>query len=366
MNPTLPFPIAGHAPLRLLLQFSLALSLVCGPALLADTVVLTNGDKFTGEIRKLDKGELSIKLKYADDPLVMDWKMVASLTTEKPLKITLDNGKELSAKLELAKEPGRFLAVGTTTPVELKAVVKAEPAVPKPRGFDDRFATDTSFTYDYTGASAFQNLFWYTNIAYYGDKWEPLLLLNQNFNRARGLRSSSLSYGALSVNYYLTKHVYLFPWLAGEKVKVADSGYGTSVQAGGGVGWAFSREKKNRLLVQGGLVADKDTISLKPPSQFPNVPDTKLTSTFPATMLGFNWRYTPNDNVTVQTRFVYYHALDSSVRNQNQLLTGAEVDIPLFGPVSLTFQAQDFANPLGTTSWTKRTLNLSTGFEISY
>ena len=195
-------------------------------------MVLTNGDKFTGEIRKLDKGELHIKLKYADDPLVMDWKMVASVTTEKPLKVTLDNGKELSAKLEPAKEPGQFLAVGTTTPVELKAVIKVEPAVPKPNGFDDRFATDTSFTYDYTGAEAFQNLFWYTNIAYYGDKWEPLLLLNQNFNRARGLRSSSLSYGALSVNYYLTKHVYLFPWLAGEKAKVADSGYGTSVQAG--------------------------------------------------------------------------------------------------------------------------------------
>ena len=71
MNPALPFPIATHAPRRLLLQFSLALSLVCGPALLADTVVLTNGGKFTGEIRKLDKSELSIKLKSADDPLVM-------------------------------------------------------------------------------------------------------------------------------------------------------------------------------------------------------------------------------------------------------------------------------------------------------
>lgn len=258
----------------------------------ADTVVLTNGDKFTGEIRKLDKGQLSIKLKYADDPLVMDWKMVASVTTEEPLKVTLDNGKEFSAKLEPAKELGQFLAVGTTTPVELKAVVKVEPAVPKPKGFDDRFYTDTSFTYDYNGASAFQNLVWNTNTAYYGDKWEPLLLLYQNFNRARALQSSTLSVGALSVNYYLTKHVYLFPWLAGEKVKLPDAGYGSSVQAGGGVGWAFSREKKYRLLVQGGIVADKDIISLNSPSQFPNAPATKLTSTFPATMLGFNWRYT--------------------------------------------------------------------------
>ena len=128
MNLSASFPIASHRPRRRLLQFCLALSLLWCPALLADTVVLTNGDKFTGEIRKLDKGELSIKLKYADDPLVMDWKMVASMTTEKPLKVTLDNGKELSAKLEPAKEPGQFLAVGTTTPVELKAVVKARRA----------------------------------------------------------------------------------------------------------------------------------------------------------------------------------------------------------------------------------------------
>ena len=70
--------------------------------------------------------------------------------------------------------------------------------------------------------------------------------------------------------------------------------------------------------------------------------------------------------MTVYTRFVYYHALDSSVKNENQLGTVAEVDIPIHGPVSLTFQVQDYVNPLENTPWSKRTLNLSSGFEISY
>ena len=336
------------------------------PIVLGDTLALTNGDKLTGEIQKLAKGQLSVKLAYSDDPLVLDWTYVASVTTEKPLKVTFEDGTQITAKLQPAKESGSFLAAGKSTPVELKKVVKAAPAEPPPKGFADRFYTDSSITYEYVGASAFQNLNWITDTAYYGDKWEPLLDLAQNFNGngVRGLRTSTLSGGILSINYYLTDHVFLFPWLAGEKLKVASLGYGSSVQAGGGVGWAFNRAKNHRLLLQGGFVADKNTISLNPPGQ--NLPSFKSSITFPASLIAFNWTYSPNDNVTVKTRFVFYHALDNSVRNQNQLGSNVEVDIPLFGPVSLTFQARDYANPLGTSPWAKRTLNLSTGFEISY
>jgi hypothetical protein len=362
----LPLAIATQRPTRTFLLLAVGVALLWCPAVLGDTLVLTNGDKLTGEIRKLDDGDLSIKLAYSDDPLVMDWKVVSSVTTEKPLKVTLDDGKEITGKLEPAKEPGQFLAAGNTAPLELKSVVKVVPAEPKPLGFEDRFATANSITYQYTGTSDLRNLTWYTNIAYYGDKWEPLLLLAQNLNAARGLKTSGISYGVLSVNYYLTKHVFLYPWLAGEKLKVADVGYGSSVQAGGGVGWAFNRLKNHRLLLQGGFVADKDTLSLSPPNQNPNLPDFKSSNIFPAGMVAFNWYYSPNDNVTVKTRFVYYRALESNVRNPNQIGTGVQVDLPIHGPVSLTFQAQDYANPLGTTSLSKKTLNLSSGIEISY
>jgi hypothetical protein len=60
--------------------------------------------------KKLEDGKLTVTLGYADDTeLTFDWKMVCSITSETSLKMQLDDGRELTAKLRPLTEPGQLL-----------------------------------------------------------------------------------------------------------------------------------------------------------------------------------------------------------------------------------------------------------------
>ncbi len=61
-----------------------------------DVVIMTNGDKFTGEIKSLQYGELIFKSEYMKDPVYLDWKRVKSLESKDTFIISLTNGKRLT------------------------------------------------------------------------------------------------------------------------------------------------------------------------------------------------------------------------------------------------------------------------------
>jgi len=80
-------------PLRLFLFFlacSFAL-LLSSSRLRADTVLLSNGDKLTGTVIKLEGGKLTLKTTYADS-IAIAWDQVASLATSQPLILPTSTG----------------------------------------------------------------------------------------------------------------------------------------------------------------------------------------------------------------------------------------------------------------------------------
>jgi|HubBroStandDraft_6_1064221.scaffolds.fasta_scaffold193133_1 putative salt-induced outer membrane protein YdiY len=71
--------------------------LSCGSPLLAkrsdDLVVMTNGDRFTGEIKKLENGILYFKSGYMLESVQLDWAEVDRLESQDRFFITLKSGK---------------------------------------------------------------------------------------------------------------------------------------------------------------------------------------------------------------------------------------------------------------------------------
>ncbi len=76
-----------------------ALAFVLLPPCHADVVVLKNGDRLAGEILKLEKQRLSLKTAYAGT-LMIDWRMVERLSTERPLEIQFDSGLRASGRIQ--------------------------------------------------------------------------------------------------------------------------------------------------------------------------------------------------------------------------------------------------------------------------
>jgi hypothetical protein len=68
------------------------LTFTAASSLHADTVVLKNGDRLTGNAVKLDGGKLTFKTPYAD-AIVIAWDQVTSLTTSQPLVLPTPKGK---------------------------------------------------------------------------------------------------------------------------------------------------------------------------------------------------------------------------------------------------------------------------------
>lgn len=61
-----------------------------------DVVVMKNGDKFTGEIKSLQYGELVFKAGYMKDSVHLDWKQVKSLESRDMFIVTLSDGERVT------------------------------------------------------------------------------------------------------------------------------------------------------------------------------------------------------------------------------------------------------------------------------
>jgi putative salt-induced outer membrane protein YdiY len=88
-----------------------------------DIVIMTNGDKFTGEIKSLQNGELIFKSDYMKDSVHLDWKKVKSLQSKDTFIVSLTNGTRVTGLIGKEETPGEdgkdFKIVGEEAPVEI-------------------------------------------------------------------------------------------------------------------------------------------------------------------------------------------------------------------------------------------------------
>src|SRR5580704_4336717 len=66
----------------------------------SDVVVMKNGDKFTGEIKKLENGVLYFKADYMVDPVQLDWARVERLESKDHFDVLLSSGRRVAGTIE--------------------------------------------------------------------------------------------------------------------------------------------------------------------------------------------------------------------------------------------------------------------------
>lgn len=88
------------------------LTLLAGPAFAKrkdDVVVMKNGDRFTGEIKGLQHGELIFKAAYMVDSVRLDWNRVERLESKDSYIVALSSGARVTGNIEretIARELG--------------------------------------------------------------------------------------------------------------------------------------------------------------------------------------------------------------------------------------------------------------------
>jgi putative salt-induced outer membrane protein YdiY len=94
-----------------------------------DVVVMTNGDRFTGEVKSLRNGVLCVKMDCAADNIGVDWDQVQAVDSSAVYQITLVNGTHMTGKIkrEPTSEKGKeFLILGPSGNTNVPASHVAE------------------------------------------------------------------------------------------------------------------------------------------------------------------------------------------------------------------------------------------------
>jgi putative salt-induced outer membrane protein YdiY len=68
-----------------------------------DVVIMTNGDRFTGEIKGVQYGELIFKSDYMEDSVHLDWKRVAVVESKDTYIVALSDGRRITGLIKRAR-----------------------------------------------------------------------------------------------------------------------------------------------------------------------------------------------------------------------------------------------------------------------
>ena len=263
-----------------------------------DLVLMMNGDRFIGEIKKLQFGELSFKASYMTDDVNLDWSRVAQLQSVRHFRVELGNGVLKSGTiLKRAPSPDTtedFEVAGMdgTTSVNASSVVGLEPLErSKWHRFDG--SVDVGFTLnpenDQTQFTA------NANVDYPSEHFRFTSQLNSQFSKQEGAEDSTHQSVGLGYEYLLSKNWFLFGLTQFLKDTQLDLDLRTTVA--GGVGRYLVYTNRTVLTGMGGVAVNHE--------KFVDTP----TSTSAEGLLGIEFYTFRFDASQLRTRLLVYPGL---------------------------------------------------------
>lgn len=135
-----------------------------------DRLVLTNGDRLTGELKGLERGYLSFKTD-ATDTISVEWDTVAELASRRHLEVETTTGERHYGTLQAGTEAGLLRVEGYDTAAELllNVIVRITPIEST---ILSRMDGDVSLGYTYTQASGVSTLNFSASYSYRVAKYE--------------------------------------------------------------------------------------------------------------------------------------------------------------------------------------------------
>jgi len=135
-----------------------------------DVVVLTNGDRITGEIKKLERG----RLEYNTDDMgwiMIDWTKIVKISSKNQFDVEMETGQKHIGSIQEASESGKMIVATDEGPITLDilSVVKITPIESL---FKERFKGYIDLGFNLEKANHETNLTFGTEVAYRTVKWE--------------------------------------------------------------------------------------------------------------------------------------------------------------------------------------------------
>jgi hypothetical protein len=236
------------------------LTLFFPPSLLArdntDVIVMKNGDRMTGEIKALSAGVLSVKLKYVQGTIGVQWSEVARLESDQLFLVKTESGTVYTGKLSTGGTPGeRAVSIEVAVAPEKEVEISQAQLVQLDQtavGFWQRFngAINTGILYSKGNESTQYNIS--SLVDYSRERWSAQASQNSSLSSSSGASVATRNQEDVSV-------MRLLPWNnwfylgSGDFLQSSVQGIDLQTTLGGGIGRYLRNSNRASLYILGGL-----------------------------------------------------------------------------------------------------------------
>jgi putative salt-induced outer membrane protein YdiY len=151
---------------------------------------MKNGDKITGEIKKLVNGDLHVDPSYGENIFIIDWNEVERIEGNNQFIAQTIDGKSVTATVESdPQQAGKLLVDDGFGPIKID---QSEMVFLKPvnEGFWGRLSTSVDFGMSLTKANDTKQLNSRLTAGYLTDKWEASAMFDTLLNSREGVENT--------------------------------------------------------------------------------------------------------------------------------------------------------------------------------
>jgi hypothetical protein len=221
-----------------------------------DVIVMKNGDHLTCEIKGLSAGVLSVKLKYAQGTIGLEWAQVAHLESNQLFLIQTEAGTVYTGKLSASGTSGERAVTIEVASAPEKEVEISQPELVKlnqtAEGFWRRFngAVNTGILYSKGNETTQYNLA--SQVEYLRQRWSTQASFNSSLAHNNGANNSTRNQSDISATRLLPWNNWFYQG-TGNFLQSSVQGIDLQATLGGGIGRYLRNSNQSSLYVLGGL-----------------------------------------------------------------------------------------------------------------
>ena len=181
-----------------------------------DVVVMKNGDRFTGEIKGLQQGELIFKSSYMKDSVRLDWRDVERVESKDNFIVELKNGERLTGMIE--KTAATEASAKDFEIVSGKAITRVGPSdvtliQQREESFWNQLTGSVNYGFSFTSASSAVSSSLGADVAYRTSKNLVQLASTSQFDSQSGSNNANRftfdsSYGRSLTNKWIASGLF--------------------------------------------------------------------------------------------------------------------------------------------------------------
>jgi len=218
-----------------------------------DVVVLDNGDRLTCEIKKLERGKLTVKTD-ASGTITVKWTHVLGIRTDFPFQLELQSGARHTGPIEFL-EPGK-IGVGDGAERTVVETLRVVEMIPIESSILSRMKGSVDAGYDFTQATSATTWSASAEITYRTPRIEIDVNASSNIHEQEGSENTNRqNVGLVAQRFFQDR------WFAaaiGQAEKSANQGLDFRGLLGGGLGRRLVQTNRSRISVLTGAAFSRE------------------------------------------------------------------------------------------------------------